>query len=143
MMKYRITNAASKYNKLKIKYKIMEETLFDPDGNPVAYIDYDDESTIYLWDGSPVAYISEENQIYGFNGRHIGWFEGGVIRNLIGEINGFNSQKLPVFAKFEPFKAFKKFKPFKAFKEFAKFKAFNGLSRSNTSLAQFLISGKL
>ena len=40
----------------------MEEiTLFDPDGNPVAYIAPDDKNTIYLWSGKPVAYLKGED----------------------------------------------------------------------------------
>lgn len=120
----------------------MEETLFDPDGNAVAYIDYGDEGTIYLWDGSPVAYLDEESRIYGFNGKHLGWFEDGIVWNLTGDRTGYNNRTIPVFAKFEPFKAFKKFKPFKSFKEFAKFKPFKKTTSSANSLSQFLFGGK-
>jgi hypothetical protein len=120
----------------------MEETFFDLDGNPVAYIDYNDENTIYMWDGTPSAYLDEENRIYGFNGKHLGWFEDGILWDLKGDRTGYNKQTIPVFAKFEPFKAFKKFKPFKSFKEFSKFKPFKKTSRSNTSLPQFFAGGQ-
>ncbi len=34
--------------------------------------------TIYLWGGKPVAYLSAESDdgfhVYGFNGKHLGWF---------------------------------------------------------------------
>jgi len=92
-----------------------ETTLFDPDGNSVAYIAPDDENTIYLWSGKPVAYLEGEN-IYGFNGKHLGWFEEGIIWDHDGNRVGFIKGTLPVFAKFEPFKAFKQFKPFKVSK---------------------------
>lgn len=120
----------------------MEETIFDAQGNAIAYIDYNDENTIYTWDGTPSAYLDEENQIYGFNGKHLGWFEDGIVWNLYGERTGYNKQTIPVFAKFEPFKAFKKFKPFKSFKEFAKNKPFKKTTKSNISLQQFLIGGQ-
>lgn len=120
----------------------MEETLYDPDGNAIAYIDYNDENTIYIWEGSPVAYLDEENRIYGFNGKHLGWFEDGIVWNLTGDRIGFNKQTVPVFAKFEPFKAFKKFKPFKSYKEYAKYKPYKKITRSNISLSQFFICGK-
>ena len=120
----------------------MEETIFDQDGNAVAYIDYNDENTIYMWDGTPSAYLDEENRIYGFNGKHLGWFEDGIIWNLTGDRTGYSKQTIPVFAKFEPFKAFKKFKPFKSFKEFAKFKPYKNTSRSNISLQQVLSGGQ-
>ena len=117
----------------------MEETIFDQDGNAVAYIDYNDENTIYMWDGTLFSYLDEENHIYRFNGKHLGLFEDGIIWNLIGDRTGYNKQTIPVFAKFEPFKAFKKFK---SFKEFAKFKPFKMTSRRNTSLQQFLAEGQ-
>ncbi len=120
----------------------MEEiTLFDHDGNPVAYIVPDDENTIYLWSGEPVAYLDGED-VYGFNGRHLGWFEEGIIWDHEGNRVGFIEGTLPVFAKLEPFKAFKQFKPFKAFKEFAPFKPFKSTRVSKSPLSVFLSWGE-
>ncbi len=119
----------------------MEETLLDNEGNAIAYIARDDENTIYLWNGTPGAYLDEENRIYGFNGQHMGWYEDGIVWDLKGGRAGYNKDTLPVFAKFEPFKAFKKFKPFKSFKQFAKFKPFKSHSNSATKLYDFLNSG--
>lgn len=79
-------------------------TLFDNNGNAIAYIE--DDQTIYLWDGTPVAYL-DSNDIFGFNGKHLGWFEGEIVWNHDGKRNGFNKKSLPCFAKFEPFKSFK------------------------------------
>lgn len=39
----------------------MEETLYDLEGNPIAYIAYDN-NTIYLWNGTPVAYLEPDTQ---------------------------------------------------------------------------------
>jgi len=116
-------------------------TLFDKDGNPVAYIEIEDENTIYLWDGTPVAYLYSEN-IYGFNGKHLGWFGDGVIRNHEGEKCGFTGSNVPVATKLEPFKSFKQFKPFKSFKEFAPFKPFDSWSTSSLLLKDFLRQGQ-
>lgn len=119
----------------------MQETLFDKDGNAIAYVDYDDENTIFLWNGKPAGYLDEEKRIYGFNGKHLGWYEKGIIWNLSGEKNGFNKSAITVFTKFEPFKSFKNFKPFKSFKEFAKTKPYYKTTISNESLSQFLMNG--
>lgn len=116
-------------------------TLFNKDGNAVAYID-DDNETIFLWDGTPVAYLDQGN-IYGFNGRHIGWFEDGIVWDHRGQRNGFNRNSLPVFAKFEPFKAFKRFKPFKAFKEFAPVKPFKSHAIAEMDFVDFLRQGEI
>ena len=88
-----------------------------------------------------MAYLDNEN-LYGFNGKHLGWYENGIIWNHNGEKCGFNKESLPVFAKFEPFKSFKKFKPFKSFKEFAPFKPFKSSSISKMNFADFLKLGE-
>ena len=119
----------------------MEETLFDVNGNPVAYIAYSDEETIYLWGGEPVAYLDDDS-IYGFNGIHLGWYEDGVIRDHDGNIVGTNEKTAAVFVKFEPFKGFKKFKPFKAFKQFEPFKPFYHTTQSSLPLDEFLQQGE-
>ena len=61
----------------------METTLYDGHGHPIAYIADDDEHSIYLWSGPAVAYIVDEN-LFGWNGRHLGWFVDGVLYNLKG-----------------------------------------------------------
>jgi len=121
----------------------MQETLYDGDGNPIAYIDYNDSSTFYMWDGQPVAYLDDANRIYGFNGMHLGWYENGIVRNLRGEKNGFNKNTLTVYRKFEPFKSFKRFKPFKRYKEYPKYKPYTSFRNSPVSLSQYLLMGKI
>jgi hypothetical protein len=64
-------------------------TLFDAQGTPVAYVDFEDERTIYSFDGRPLAYLDEGKNIYGFNGRHLGWFEDGVVWDHKGNRSGF------------------------------------------------------
>ncbi len=45
-------------------------------GEKIAYVAGDE--TIYLWDGRPVAYLIADRDgsedVFGFNGRHLGWF---------------------------------------------------------------------
>lgn len=118
-----------------------EVTLFDRYGKAVAYVDTDDEMTIYLWGGTPVAYLDGEN-LYGFNGKHLGWFEEGIIRDHEGHVVGFVEGAINVFTKFEPLKSFKQFKPFKSFKEFAPFKPVYADRWSSTSLSILLGSGR-
>ena len=59
-----------------------ETTLFDPTGAPVAYIDHGDENTIYSFEGGPLAYVDQGDNVYGFNGSHLGWFQGDVLWDL-------------------------------------------------------------
>jgi hypothetical protein len=96
-----------------------EVALFNSNGKAVAYIALADGLTIYLWSGKPVAYLSSDNgssfHVYGFNGKHIGWFVDGIVRDHDG--NGACAVKERMSStEFEPFKGFKEFKPFKSFK---------------------------
>jgi len=81
----------------------MEKTLFNSMGEPVAYISRDQNRTIYLWDGHPVAYLYGYN-VYGFNGRHLGWFINGIVYDPDGNRIGFNSTTCPVSVYEEPAK---------------------------------------
>jgi hypothetical protein len=123
-----------------------EVTLFDSNGNAIAYIAEDDEHTIYTWSGTPVAYLEEGSEngssIYGFNGRHLGWFVDGVVRNHGGLGVGGVSGAIGTFTNFEPFKGFREFKPFKNFKEFAPFKPFFSSNWDSGSFADFLQQGR-
>ena len=123
-----------------------EISLFNSDGDAVAYIDTDDEdNTIYLWNGTPVAYLSPESNyynIYGFNGNHLGWFEDGIVRNEDGDAVGFQKGAVSgVYTNYEPYKSYKKYKPYKSFKSFAPFKPYFSNSFSNESFVLFLKRG--
>lgn len=118
----------------------MEETLYDISGTLVAYITYDYEPIIYMWNGKPVVYL-DQDCIYGFNGKHLGWFENGYIRDLLGFIVGFNKYATDVFLVREPYKSFKQFQPFKNFKELKKLKPLYSRVKSSESLSVFLKKG--
>lgn len=83
----------------------MESTLFNRNGDGVAYITDDYHQTIYILDGHPVAYLFEDNHIYGINGRHLGWFINDIVFNNIGERIGFTAGTCPVPVAKEPVKA--------------------------------------
>lgn len=94
-------------------------SLFDKSGDAKAYIDED--NTIYLWDGIAVAYLyktSEEWHVYGFNGKHLGWFCGAIIYDKKGKrvSSAFNTK-----SKMLPFKSIKHITPFKTMREFEPF----------------------
>jgi hypothetical protein len=74
----------------------METILYDKNGIAVAYITSDYHETVYLWEGLPVAYLYEQDQVYGFNGRHLGWFKNEVLFTHGGERIGFTFNTCPV-----------------------------------------------
>ncbi|AXA68176.1 4-fold beta flower protein [Pseudomonas oryzihabitans] len=97
----------------------MEETLYDGQGHPIAYIAHDRDMAIYLWSGHAVAYVDDEN-LYGWNGHHIGWLINGVVYNRQGQRTGsigsqcrFALHATP--AKFAKFAQFAKFARHAAF----------------------------
>lgn len=119
-----------------------ETTLFGRNGEPIAYIAHQEGNTIYTFAGKPCAYIDDSNNIYGFNGKHLGWFEDDFVRDHQGYRIGFTESTCPVFTQFEPFKGFKEFKPFKGFKQFRPLKPIKSYVISETSLLAFLKEGR-
>ena len=73
-----------------------EITLLNQRGLTVAYIDRSEGATIYLWSGIPTAYVNGTS-IYGFNGRHLGWFEDGIVRGGGGKRAGYTEEALAVY----------------------------------------------
>lgn len=121
-----------------------EVTLFDGRGKAKAYIALSDEMTIYLWSGKPVAYLDRDSSggfhVYGFNGKHLGWLVGGIVRDHEGNAACARKERLRS-TEFEPFKSFKEFKPFKSFKEFAPFRPSFSRSWSDTPCHLVLAEG--
>lgn len=118
-----------------------ENTLFDPNGTPVAYISWDHDSTVYLFSGDPVAYLYDDH-VYGFNGRHLGWFEQGIVWDSEGKRVGFTRRALTAYAGYEPYKSYKKYRPYKAYRQYAPYKPYKQNSASNVPLEHFLRKGR-
>jgi hypothetical protein len=121
-----------------------EKTLFDRDGQAVAYIALDDESNIYLWKGEPVAYLKKdgsETHVYGFNGEHLGWFEKGIIWDHDGLAVGFIEGAVDKLTKLEPLKGLRRLTPLKKLEKLPPIKPTFKDKFSSTPLKLFLISG--
>jgi hypothetical protein len=122
-----------------------EVTLFDSQGNPVAYIAGDDGRTIYLWKGQPVAYLTASGlntAVYGFNGRHLGWFEDGVIRDTRGYIVGFIQDAIPMNTRLEPLKGLKELKPLQSLRSLPVLKPLYHDAWAPVPLSVFLLQGR-
>jgi hypothetical protein len=117
-----------------------EITLYSSVGKPVAYI-ADDDSTIYLWSGKPVAYLTSED-VYGFNGKHLGWFVKGLIYNHDGEIVGAVRSRLKRPVEVSPVKSIREIKPIKSIREIKPIRPILGLTWSeDETLRSFLLGG--
>jgi len=71
----------------------MEISLYDTDGRATMYI-ADDGETIYDWDGYAKCYLVAE-AIYGWRGKHLGWFSNGVVYDLDGYVLGYTKDASP------------------------------------------------
>ena len=89
------------------------------------YNRYGKPEIIVMDDGSFVSFTSKrlgfflDDHVYNYKGQHLGWFEGGILRDHWGNVVGFgeNPSDYPI-----PFLPFKQFKPFAAFPEFEPFR---------------------
>ena len=103
-----------------------EIALFGETGKATAYIATDEENTIYSWGGKPLAYLesdssSKDFDIYGFNGKHLGWFVQGVVRDHEGFATCAIRERIKS-AQYEPYKGYKQYKPYKAYKQYAPYR---------------------
>lgn len=113
---------------------------FDSRGRAVAYIAAGHDLIFYLWTGQPVAYLDEDS-LYGFNGKHLGWLKSGVIYDHDGNMVAALADRFKTPVATPPIKGFKEFLPFKSFKEFKPFKPFFSLGWSDTSARMFFLGG--
>src|SRR5260221_1435436 len=121
-----------------------EDPLFDAQGKAKAYIAED--LTIYLWAGKPVAYLDRDSagdgfNIYGSNGKHIGWFVKGVARDHNGNAACAVKSTLRL-TELEPLKGLKELKPLKSLKELAPLRPLFTREWSETPCRIFLAEGE-
>lgn len=131
--------------------KAEELSLFDFEGDAIAYIADDSEMTIFLWDGTPCAYLvkkgNSENpktdkfSIYGFNGDHLGWLIKGIVRDHEGDITGFTRGAINKSTNYEPYKSYKQYKPYKGYKEYEPYMPYLSNNWSDFLLKDFLKEG--
>ena len=122
-----------------------EITLYDSEGNAAAWIDTGDRNTIYLWSGEPAAYVLKRGsipEIFGFNGRHLGWLEKGIVRDHEGLMAGFTKGSLNMHTGQEHYRPQKMQKPFRAQPEFPPQRPFYRNSFSGTPLRELLMQGR-
>jgi hypothetical protein len=118
-----------------------EIALYNSDGEAIAYIDTEDDLTIYLWKGKPLAYL-EDGSVWGFNGNHLGWFEEGIIWDHKGYAVGCIKDAVSMLYKLKPLKGLKNLKPLKSLKELKPLKPLKKNKWSSYPLSLFLAGGR-
>jgi hypothetical protein len=120
-------------------------SLYNRQGNAEAYIDPGDDNTIYLWSGKPVAYLANGDHnvnIYGFNGKHLGWYIRGVVIDHQGDVVAFSKgavDNIPL--QYEAYKGYKEYKPYKGYPEYEPYLPYLTSHFSNTPFQIFLQFG--
>ena len=108
--------------------------LFNRNGMATAYIAAD--KTVYLWEGLPVAYLHGE-MVYGFNGRHLGWYVNNAMHDLNGKRVGAPTGGI------EPAKGAKQAKPAQGAREAVHARPIFSSEWSQTDFDAFLRGGRL
>lgn len=125
--------------------KSQQVSLFDSQGEARAYIDFEEDGTIFLWDGSPVAFLEidrGEVSVIGFNGSFLGWYEDEIIYDKNGYAVGARKGSINMVTKIEKIKSMKKMTPIRPISPITPIKPMWKNSWSSTSLAEFLFFGK-
>ena len=118
----------------------METNLYDKNGNAVAYIAEDAEHSIFTWDGQAVCYIVTD-KVYGWNGRHLGWFIDGVIYDNHGCRVGFIQRKCPVVTRVTSVKSVKSVKHVKNVRQVAFVRPVLSMGSAAMSLRDYILQG--
>jgi hypothetical protein len=122
-----------------------EISLYDGNGEARAYIDFNEDATIFLWDGTPVAFIENDHDdlcVYGFNGRFLGWYEKGIIYDKQGYVIGAKKGAINMIFRIERIKGIQGITPIKPITSITPIKPFWRNSWSSNSLTELLYFGK-
>lgn len=115
----------------------METTIYDTHNRPRIYFADDGDKSIFTWDGHAVACLAGEH-VFGWRGRHIGWFVAGILYDIKGFRVGFTSATCPADTYAEPVK-YTKFTKLDRFKQQAPYRRpALSLTNSNQDIDSFI-----
>ncbi len=119
-------------------------SLYDSEGEAQAYIDYDEEATIFLWDGTLTAFLEKDGDdicVFGFNGNFLGWYEKGIIYNKNGYAVGAKEGAVNMITRVERIKSIQQITPIRPITPITPIQPILKSSWSKTSLTDFLYFG--
>jgi len=97
------------------------DTIYNRYGKPILRLL--ENGRFVTFEGLSVGFLDGDN-LYNYNGDHVGWYENGIMRDDKGFCVGFGET---VTDNMHPFFPFKQFKPFPGFVEFEPFRPFKSL----------------
>jgi len=115
-------------------------TFYDSKGKAVAYLDTDN-THIFLYNGKAAGYLNDD-AVYSYGGKHLGWYEDGWIRDKNGKCvffteNTTGSGPVRPVKNVRPVKSVKSIKPVKSVKQVKSIKSAKSLSWSSLSGESF------
>lgn len=122
-----------------------EVSLYDSDGEAIAYIDFDEDATIFLWKGTPVAFLEKDGSdicVFGFNGTFLGWYEDGIMYDEDGYVVGAREGSVNMLTQLEGLKGLQELTPLRPLTPLTPLQPLWKNRWSNTSLYEFLYFGK-
>lgn len=116
---------------------------FDPKGAAAVYFEISDpERTFYFWsEGTPACYMDEDS-LYGFNGKHLGWLRDGAVYDHDGNVVVATAARFKDPVELPPPKAPKEYKPYKDYKEHRPYKPVFNHAWSKIAARAFFLQGK-
>ena len=112
------------------------------EGEWSVYIDIANDNNIYSWDGEPLAYVDEDLNIYGFNGKYLGWLENQVMYDTDGEPFACTENAYTGYAPYKPYKRYQKYAPYKSYKQYAKYRPYKKNRFSGVDAVLYLSQGR-
>jgi hypothetical protein len=96
--------------------------------------------TFFLWTGEPTAYLNDDS-IYGFNGKHLGWFKDGMVFDHDGDIVVAPASSFRSAVDSAPSRGLKSLKPHKGLKELRPLRPLFGRSWADLPARVFFLLG--
>jgi hypothetical protein len=114
--------------------------LYDSRGNAAAYLELSEGMTFYLWDGDVAAYLSDDS-VYGYNGKHLGWYRNGIVYDNEGAVVAAPATSFRGAVSLAPLKGLKSLKPLKGLRDLKPLKPLFGTSWSKVPAKVFFLLG--
>ncbi len=128
-----------------VEIDAQQTSLYDSQGEARAYIDFEEDATIFMWDGTPVAFLEKDGSdiyVFGFNGSFMGWYEDGIIYDKKGYAVGAREGATNMTTRMERMKSMQKMTPMKPMTPMTPMQPMWKSSWSSNSLTEFLYFGK-